>query len=538
MNLRNKLTLLAAAFALSVAAQTKTNKVTVIDGPENDTKKSVVIGMFGHNDNGYFTLRREKKSLLIEHLSTSMAVDKSVELEDQKLGKNDLEFIQAIQMEDHFYMMYLLHDDKTEEVVLYYKVLNPSSLTTEGQPIELAREKFLYEKKFMRGLIFAGFNPFRLLKAEDETHFLLMTSNPFLEEEGSDIKMKMEVFNSEFKKEWETDADLGFKSDMFSVTNVTLDDNGDVSIVGVEYKEKLTLKQQRRAGKPNYTHHLIRYTELGTKVMSMPIELQGKFITDLRIETAQSGDVVIAGFYSEVGSFSIKGAFYLNVDPKTEQIKSEKFSEFDSEFITLGLTDREEKKVKKKEAKGEEAEMNEFDMRELILRGDGGATLIAEQYMFYVVTTTTRGANGQTYTTSTYHYLYNDIIVISFSGDGDLLWKTKIPKRQHTINDNGAYSSYSLMVTGDKIFFIYNDNPKNLFLGPEETPYNFSASKDLAVVIVEVDSDGKATKEMLFTTERGDAMVQPKISEQTSANEMIICSQRSKIFQYSKLIFK
>jgi hypothetical protein len=538
MNLRHSLTVLVTAVALFAAAQTKTNKVAITDGPENDTKKSVVIGMFGHNDKGYFTLRREKKSLLVEHLNNSMAVDKSVEMEDLKLGKNDLQFIQALQMGDHFYMMYLLHDDKTEEVALLYKVLDPSSLLTEGQPIELAREKFVYEKKFMRGLIFAGFNPFRLLRSEDETHFLLMTSNPFLAEEGSDIKMKMEVFDTEFKKEWETDADLGFKSDLFTVSNITLDDNGDVSIVGVEYKEKLTAKQMRRAGKPNYTHHLIRYTEKGTKVMSMPIELNGKFITDLRIETALTGDVVVAGFYSEVGSFSIKGAFYLNIDPKTEQVKAEKFSEFDNEFITLGLTDREEKKVKKKEAKGEEAEMNEFDMRELILRGDGGATLIAEQYMFYVVTTTTRGANGQTITTSTYHYLYNDIIVISFNPDGELLWKTKIPKRQHTINDGGAYSSYSLMVTGDKLFFIFNDNPKNLFLAAEETPYNFSASKDLAVVIVEVDNSGKATKEMLFTTERGDAMVQPKISEQVNDNEMIICSQRSKIFQYSKLTFK
>lgn len=533
-----KLTIALVLATLCLTAQTRTDKVTVLDGPENDTKKSTVIGMFGYNENGYYTLRWEKKKLLIEHLSLKMVVDKSVEMEEEMQGKNELQFYSANQLGSNLYFFYVLHDSKTEEVSFFAKKLNPNSLTTEGSLIELGKEKFLSDRKFMRGAMFEYFNPFSIMISEDHSHLCMVTKNNSAGEEESEVEMMLEVFGTDLQKEWELEAKTGFKSDMFAITNMRLDDNGDISIVGVEYKEKLTAKELRRSGKPNYTHHLIRYTENGNKTLSMPIELHGKFITDLRIETAATGDIVVAGFYSEIGSFSIKGAFYLNIDPSTEQVKSEKFSEFGTEFITLGLTDREEKKVKKKEAKGEEAEMNEFDMRDLILRGDGGATLIAEQYMFYVVTTTTRGANGQTYTTSTYHYLYNDIIVVSFSPAGELLWKTKIPKRQHTINDGGAYSSYCMMVKGDKLFFIYNDNPKNLFLPADETPYNFSASKDLAVVIVEVDANGKASKEMLFTTERGDAMVQPKRAEQTSANEMVICSQRSKVFQYSKLTFK
>lgn len=538
MTLRPLLAVLITACALNCAAQTKTNKVTVVDGPENDTKRTTVVGMFGHDESGYYTLRWEKKTLLIEHLAGNMTVDKSVELEEQKVGKEELAFIRAIQMENHFYFIYTLHDSKTEEVAIYYKVLNPKTLTTEGQLVELGREKFLSDKKFMRGMMFGAFNPFSVMRSEDETHFLLMTSNQSAGEENTDVGMNLTVFNSEMKQEWEKDAKLGFKSDLFGITNIRLDDNGDVSIVGIEYKQKLTAKEIRRSGKPDYTHHFIRFSEQGNKMISMPIEVKGKFITDLRIETAMNGDIVVAGFYSETGTFSIKGAFYMSIDPATESIKTQQFSEFGTEFITLNLTDREEKKAKKKEAKGEELEMNEFDMRDLILRADGGATLVAEQYIFYVTTSTYRDANGRSQTTYTYHYLYNDIVVVSFSNTGALEWKTKIAKRQHTINDAGMWSSYAMAIVGDKLFFVFNDNPKNLFIAADETPYNFSAGKDLAVVLVEVDNSGKATKEMLFTTERGDAMVRPQIAEQTDEKEMIICSQRTKVFQYSKLIFK
>lgn len=525
------------AIAPCLSAQTRTQKVTVTDGPENDTKRSFVLGLFGADDNGYYTLRHEKKSLLVEHLSRGMAVDKSVKMENLLSGKMGLEFNSALQMEDHFYFLYTAHDQKTEQVYFYAKRMNPKTLLTEGELIQLGKEQFVSDRKFMRSSYFFMWNPFSTLVSDDQSHFCVI-SNTMDEEKDGDLKRKLAVYTSALEKEWDAEVNAGFKSDMFSITNITLDDNGDVSIVGVEYKEKLTAKQLRRSGKPNYTHHLIRYTEKGTASMSMPVELNGKFITDLRIQTAETGAVIVAGFYSEKGSFSVKGAFYLNIDPATESIQSQKFSEFGTEFITQNLTDREERKAKNKEAKGEALEMNEFDMRSLVLRGDGGATLIAEQYIFYVTSHTVRNANGTSSTTYTYHYHYNDIIVVSFNNAGELLWKTKIAKRQYTTNDGGQWSSYAMAIMGDKLYFIFNDNPKNLFIGADETPYNFSAARELAVVLVEVDSNGKAAKELLFSSDRNDVKVQPKIAKQTGEREVVICSQRSKIFQYSKLTFK
>lgn len=535
MTLKTTLAVLITACALTCAAQTKTNKVTVTDGPENDAKRSYVVGMFGYDETGYYTLRYEKRDLLVEHLNASMVVDRSVAAPEPTMDKAKLGFQSAMQLGDQLFFFYTRFDSRAKTNTLYAQEMDKSTFLPKGELTQVAEATFESRRSFMQTAAFSS--PFSVVVAEDKSHAMIVTRSQVEAEEGKKVEMKLSVFTEGMKVEWEQELKTDYDDELFSVTNIRLDDNGDVSIMGIEYTEKMTEKQIRRSGKPNYKHHLLRYSEKGTKFINMPVELSGKFITDLRIETAPSGDIIVAGFYSESGTTSIKGAFYMSIDPATESVKVQNFSAFESEFITQNFTDREEKKAKKKEEKGEELEMNQYDMRNLIIKEDGGATLIAEQYIFYVTTYTTY-SNGKAQTYTVYHYLYNDIVVASFDNAGTLLWKTKIAKRQHTQNDGGMYSSYAMAIVGDKLFFIFNDNPKNLFLPEGEAPYNFSGSKDLAVVLVEVDNTGKVDKELLFTTERGDALVRPSLGEQTGEKEMILFSQRTKIFQYSKLTFK
>lgn len=535
MTLRTTLAVFITACALTCSAQTKTNKVTVTDGPENDAKRSYVIGMFGYDETGYYTLRYEKKKMLIEHLNASMVVDRSVEAPKPVMDKAKLGYTSAMQLGDQIFFFYSRFDSHAKTNTLYYQEIDKSTFLAKGDLKQVAQATFESRRSFMQTAAFSS--PFSIVASEDHTHAMIVTRNQTEGDAGKTIEMKLTVFKEGMEVEWEQNLQTEYDAELFSVTNIRLDDNGDVSIMGIEYTEKLTEKQVRRSGKPNYKHHLLRYTEKGNKFLNLPVELSGKFITDLRIETAPSGDIIVAGFYSETGTTSIKGAFYMSIDHNTESVKVQNFSEFESEFITQNLTDREEKKAKKKEDKGEELEMNQYDMRRLIIKADGGATLIAEQFIFYTTTYTTY-SNGKAQTYTSYNYLYNDIVVASFDNQGSLLWKNKIAKRQHTQNDGGMYSSYAMAVVGDKLFFIFNDNPKNLFLPEGEAPYNFSASKDLAVMLVEVDNSGKVAKELLFTTERGDALVRPSLAEQTGDKEMILFSQRTKIFQYSKLTFK
>jgi len=84
------------------------------------------------------------------------------------------------------------------------------------------------------------------------------------------------------------------------------------------------------------------------------------------------------------------------------------------------------------------------------------------------ITTTSTDANGGTRTTTVYYYYYNDIIVININPGGETEWTKKIAKRQPSSNDGGFFSSYSLSIVKDKMYFVFNDSPKNLITSVKE----------------------------------------------------------------------
>jgi hypothetical protein len=80
-----------------------------------------------------------------------------------------------------------------------------------------------------------------------------------------------------------------------------------------------------------------------------------------------------------------------------------------------------------------------------------------------------------------------------------------LPKYHHTINDNGIFSRYATLKKGDKIYYVFNDNPKNLEAPKKKknkpTPYYQHTSKnigkDMIPVCVILDKSGEFEKEAL-----------------------------------------
>jgi hypothetical protein len=533
--------LFAALVSQPAFAQTKTQKATVTEGPEVDTKRSSVRDVCGYDESGYYIVRAQKKDLFLEHINKQLVTDKSVKIPKQKDGSNPAYYDFITMLDGNLYMFTTSKDSRLNKMTLFVQTVSTSSLTPDGNPKEVASSTFPSRRGLMQSLVYGG-GLFSHTISPDETHIMIYSADLGKgenDEAQTDTKFHLAVFDSKMEKQWEKDVKLPFDPGVFSVDQLKVDDGGNVYLIGIEYQEKSEARTSRREGKPTYTYHLYRYAANGMDVFEMPVELEGKFITDLQADGATNGDVIVSGFYSEKGSFSIKGAFYMSIDGSTHKVKVQKLSEFETDFITQYYSEREKKKEKKQEDKGKEPELYQFRLDNLLIREDGGITLIAEQFYIQEVTYTSYDPTTHSTTThTTYYYNYNDILVLSFNKDGEMEWKTKIPKRQCTANDGGYYSSYSYSVVGDKLYFIFNDNPKNLFLKANEEPYSFTGSKELAVVLVEVDASGKTSRELLMTTEKGDIIVRPKMCEQTGAREVFICSEKTKMYQFSRVEFK
>lgn len=257
----------------------------------------------------------------------------------------------------------------------------------------------------------------------------------------------------------------------------------------------------------------------------------------MNISVPNENEIICTGFYSLSNSSGIKGAYYLRINTNDKKVLVQSFKDFSFSLITENMTEKQKKKAKKKEEKGKELEMYSYDMKDIVLREDGSAILVAEQYYMYVSTYTTT-SNGVTTTHYVYHYYYNDILVININTKGEIEWSQKIPKYQHTVNDGGYYSSYAMSLVGKDLYFVFNDNPKNLMNTDNNRIYSYAGVKNNVAVMVKIDGLGKMTKEALFIAKDAGVIIRPKVSSQINDNQMILYGQYKKKERFVKLTFK
>jgi hypothetical protein len=293
------------------------------------------------------------------------------------------------------------------------------------------------------------------------------------------------------------------------------------------------VKEVRR-GEQNFSWHIVSYTSSGENSVDYEIKIDQKFITDISFSVTDDGDIVAGGFYSKIGSYAVDGAYYLMLDSKTKSVKTSSVKEFDIDFITQGMTERQEARAKKKEEKGKDTELYQYDLHDLVKRDDGGLVLIGEQ--FYITTSTY--SDGKTSYTN-YHYHYHDIIIINIDNAGKIEWSQKIPKRQVSTNDGGFYSSYSLAVTNDKLRFIFNDNKNNLTLKKQGDWKNYTfGDKDGIVALVTIDKNGGVTREALVKDSELEVIIRPKVSNQINDNEVLLFGEKRKKDQFGVVRFE
>lgn len=519
--------------ALVSFGQVKSKKVDILWGKElKESKRSTLSDIVGYDETGFYALKvkygglmASNSTITLEHFNYQMNKTKSVELElkEQKKDKN-FEFI--VQLNGELYLFTSFKNQKVKKNYLFVQSINKKTLQLNRDIRKIA--EISYTGKSKRN---SGNYDYDL--SRDSTKILVYYNLPF--DKGEREKFGFHVFDNKLNEIWEKRVTLPYKEELFDIEDYNIDNNGNVHLLGVIFKDK---RKAKRKGAPNYKYQILSYYDKGNELRQYPVSIPGKFLTDMQIAINNQQDIICAGFYSEEGTFSIIGSYFLRIDEDTKQIEHKSFKEFGIDFITQNMTKGEERRTKKKAGKGKDVELFQYDLDNIILRTDGGAVLLGEQYYVRIVTTTTTSANGATSTRTTYYYYYNDIIAINISPDGDIEWAEKIPKRQITTNDGGFFSSYDVTVVKDKLYFIFNDNPRNLHYTGQGKLHNFNKGKESLVVLVELDGNGKQTREALFSVRDADIITRPKVCEQISDNEVVLFGQRKKTQRFARITFK
>jgi len=517
---------------LFISGQVRTDKVSIKWGPElKESKKSTLSDLVGYDNSGIYGLKFTRKGLArleysLEHFDQSLSKTKSLQLELKY--KNSARFYEGIvQLNNELFLFSSYRDQKTKKNSLFVQNVIKNTLQLDPKLKTVSTIDYTGERRRNAG----NFN-YRI--SNDSTKLLVFYNLPY--NKGMNERFGFHVFDKNMNLIWEKEVTLPYKEELFGIENYIIDNNGNIHLLGIIYKDR---KKSKRVGSPNYKYQILSYTKNGKGFKEYPVDIEEKFITDMRIAINKDQDIICAGFYSGLSSYSIKGSFFLKINSKSNRIITRNFKEFGIDFITQNMTERQEKKTKKKADKGKSIELYEYDLRQIILKDDGGAILIGEQFYITVTTTTTTDANGHTSTSTKYHYHYNDIIAINISHNGEIEWAEKIAKSQRSTNDGGFYSSYQLFIKDDNLYFIFNDNPKNLFLKKGDRAYGIdSRSKKSVTAIVELNNKGEQTREALFAEIDSEVIIRPMAGEQISKNELILFGQKKKKQQFAKVTFK
>ncbi|NRB46719.1 MAG: hypothetical protein HRU41_03525 [Saprospiraceae bacterium] len=377
---------------------------------------------------------------------------------------------------------------------------------------------------------------FDLVLSRDSSKVLIYNQLPYQKNEPE--RFTLRVFDDQLNEEWTRDITLPYNDDVFEIEEYRVDKEGNVYLLGVIYQERNRIQ---RRGQPTYGYTVLAYLNGGTEKQEYRIDLGDKFITDLTFRVGNDGNLVCSGFYSDRGTVSIKGTYFLRMNAKAKEIYQVNFKAFDLDFLTLNMTRGQRKRAERNEKNGNEdraPELYRFSLDELIMRTDGGAVLVAEQYYVYEQSFFSYWDRS---TRVNYFYHYNDILVINIKPTGEIEWASRIPKRQETVNDGGYYSSYAMATVRDRFYFIFNDNPRNFDgraqSGNRRVRENYNG-RYTVVSLAEVKIDGSVRMMPLFTNRDADVITRPKICRQSGSKHMLVYGERGRNFRFADLAFE
>ena len=497
--------------------------------PFDAPKRSTLSDIIDHDASGFFAVKMRAKGFIsryasytLDHYGKNMNPTGSIDLDIQEEGY-DCYITEFLPLGGRLFVFYSYQNTKTKHHIEMVDEIDKKTLKTKRVQQVIGDIDYSGNSKRNSG-------SFSIRVSRDSSKVLLYFDLP--DAQGDPEQLGFKVLDSNMTPVWEKTVTLPYKGGLYDVQALRVDNTGNVYMLGLAYKER---RAEKRNGEPNYTYEAVAYTENGNRSKKYLISLPDKFITDMQIEV-QNNTLVCGGFYSEQGTYSIRGTYFLTVDAASGEVKTKSFKEFGIDFISQNLTERQAKRAARREEQGKDPEIYNYDLHRLLIGRDGSAVMIGEQF-FVRVSTQTTFINGSAQTRQIYHYYYNDIIAVKMDAEGQILWAEKIAKAQHSMNDGGFFASYALALVNGKICFIFNDNPDNLDYDGKGRPTNTILRK-AAVVLVSLDKEGKQTKQPLFTSKDVEVMIRPKVCEQISNHEVILFGQRGKHQQFASVAFK
>ena len=329
---------------LTIPAFTQHNVKVELSEQYEEPRNSTVFDVVGYDDGGFVFGRYTRKgfysiNISMEKYSKSL---KFLTLRDYELeiDGEDMYYSNPFYFHDKVYLLGSTQIKKTKKTNIYYHEVDPKTLNTTGKPVllksiqesdngsvALANYVLSNDEQTMAFYGLPGYIKKSMVLAGIPVQF---SSNK------DETKGSISVYGDKMEKKWEIDFTLPYEEKLYSITGVDLDNTGNFYFMGILYNEKAKSKVR---GLPNYQYILTAFRNNGKDKAEYKISLDEKFITDCSFTLTNDNKIVCTGFYSDKGTASIKGTFFMTIDPETKSVLSKGVTDFDTEFLKLFVSD-------------------------------------------------------------------------------------------------------------------------------------------------------------------------------------------------------
>ncbi|MBK8428889.1 MAG: hypothetical protein IPL27_24370 [Lewinellaceae bacterium] len=241
---------------------------------------------------------------------------------------------------------------------------------------------------------------------------------------------------------WDKTFQLKQEYDEFSPPAMVLSNKGDFFLVAEENNRNRRMEEHKI--------NILQVQNGAERVTQVPLP---NFLT---VSASCAYDnvnkqLVVAGLYSEKSKDRANGAFYIRMTSGATIPQVVHNEPFDDKFISI---------LRQKEVGDDTKGIDESEVKQLVLRQDGGAVMVVERnHQLQRGASAGRGfwRDGMRLVID---YYYDDLFVLGFQPDGKPQWKTVLHKKQYSQDDEGTFSSFFLFLNSDKLRFLFNDEIK------------------------------------------------------------------------------
>ncbi|WP_162903283.1 hypothetical protein [Taibaiella koreensis] len=263
---------------------------------------------------------------------------------------------------------------------------------------------------------------------------------------------------------------------------------------------------------------LFRLAPDGAQFRDIALPLGTDYLSGLFMRADDNKDqIYIGAFFAGRKSGNLDGIVYAMFDRASDTFSVFKKIPFDDQ-LRNATDDRNKKKA-----------FNDFVVRDLIVKNDGGFILVGESYYITTRTSIYGPGYGGYYswynngypTSSTREYHYGDIMVLDYDINGERKWQNFIRKEQYSQEDDGLFSSYAMLNSGASLVFLYND---------------FSTSKS-TLNLAAVDISGSLQLKKMNPGRSAGADWLPRSGKQTDTRELLIPVLRRNSIGFARVVF-